>query len=717
MPGKTVAAELTGHPRRLAVLAAALLLTLGQPDLCLAAAPAVRPFAGNSGTTGLFDMPSARLMEDWVLRPHYSWSDPYGTYALTATVMPWLELNGRLIRISGLPSGLSSGYGDYKDKAVDFKLRLLEESGPWPALAFGAHDIHGTGLFSARYLVASKLLGPFDLSLGAGQGALAGEIMGGAGTGQGSADTGLDFLTSRPDRKTRPFGGVELRVNEELSLLAEYSSLTYENLLGMNEAAHSPINFGLKYRLGDNLELTASWQRGDRFGWSLSSPLPLEPEGAIPHRHRPFWVAGPELQAQAAGADKADLALIIRKEVALEGLSNVRVSVGDSIAWVEFENPTYQSQVTAMGRAMRAVASLVPPRITRIRLNLKANDLIVLSLGMNREVYEAYLRGALNEETLFAYSELDNQGNESRQLFLAEHPDATPISSGYYGSERFAWGIKPSWRMLLNDPSGFVKNNFSIAWKGTYYPWSGGQLRGMINTPIFNDISSSNTVEEREAVRTDFIEYEQQKEVRLEVLGFSQVVDLPDRWLVKAEAGFFESAFGGVGMEVYRPSRDGRWGIGLEGEWVRKRDIDNSFTFKDGPSYKTAFLNLHYRVLPEYGVDAGLKIGRFLAGDPGARLDLSRTYKYFTIGGWYTVTDTSRFTADYNQGYRDKGVYLTVPFSIFTDYDAPAQLNYALRPWTRDPGQTVSQIYSLYPMSKLGDPDEFRRRFKEFTER
>ena len=171
-----------------------------------------------------------------------------------------------------------------------------------------------------------------------------------------------------------------------------------------------------------------------------------------------------------------------------------------------------------------------------------------------------------------------------------------------------------------------------------------------------------------------------------------------------------------MGGEIYRPSANGNWGVGIEGEWVRKRAIDNSFTFRSGPAYQTAFLNLNYRVLPEYGVNAGLKIGRFLAGDPGVRLDLSRTYKNFTIGGWYTVTDTSCFSSVYNRGYRDKGVYLSIPFSLFTDHDAPNQLFYSLRPWTRDPGQTVNQLYSLQPMSRLGDTEEFRRRFKEFTE-
>jgi hypothetical protein len=683
------------------------------------AATAPPPFAANSGGTGLFDMPSARLMADWSLRPHYSWADPYAIYAVTATVLPWIEINGRLVRISGIGGGPGrfSEYGDYKDKVIDVKFRLLEESDFWPALALGANDIHGTGLFSSRYLVAGKLWGPFDLTLGLGQGLLAGEQMGGAGSsGSASQDSAWDFLKSGLDRKTRPFAGVELRLNEHFSLLIEYSSLAYEKLKGVDEGAASPINFGLKYRLGDHLQLSTSWQRGYVFGWSLSSYFPLEPVGLLPHKKQPFRIADQTLREKAGGVDKDELARIIRREVFREKLSNVRVAVADSSVWVEFENPTYQSNIAAMGRATAVVASLVPPRIQWLYINLKANDLVRLTLKLNREAYEAYARGLIDDETLFRYLETSNQGNESRHDFNEKHPESTRLTESYYGSRRFTYGLKPSWRTLLNDPSGFVKHNIALAWKAAYYPWSGGQFRGMIRTPLYNNISSANEVEEQEAVRTDFIEYEKQQDIRLEVLGFAQVVDLPGHWLAKAEGGFFESAYGGAGLELYRPAAGGRWGFGLEGQWVKKRDVDNSFTFRSGPSYHTAFLNLHYRLLPDYGVDVGLKLGRFLAGDQGVRLDLSRTYKYYTIGAWYTITDTDRFTASYNQGYHDKGVYLSIPFSIFTDHESPIQLLYSLSPWTRDPGQTVSQIYSLYPMARMGDPDYLRRHFDEFME-
>ena len=672
-------------------------------------------FPSNSGNTGLFDMPSARLMPDWQVRVHYSRTAPYSTYAVGVTFLPWLEVNGRLTEISGAPSGLSADYGDNKDKALDFKIRLWPETAVRPAVAIGATDIHGTALFASRYLVASKLLGPLDVTLGVGQGILAGERTSGAGSaGSAADDAGFDFLVSDPDRPTSWFGGAEFWLTRDLSLLAEYSSLDYELLSNVGEEADWPVNFGLKYRWGKSI-LTASYQRGQEFSGAFTMQFPLGPEGMLPWKKQPFWTADAALQKMAAAASNEELALIVRNEVAAERFSNVRAAVSDAAVWVEIENPTYQSNIKAMGRALRAVSSIVPRRIEWIYLNLKIKDLIQLSVKMGRQDFEAFVDGRLDGATLLEFSEITNEGNECRQAFLASAPGASPLT-GRYGTKAYSFGLKPSWQTLINDPSGFLKHRVSLVWKAAYYPWAGGIVKGMIRTPIFNNISSSNEVLEADPVRTDFIEFIQQTDVRLESLAFDQVFDLPGRWLARAEVGLFESAYGGVGAELFRLSGDGRWGIGLEAEWARKRDVEDDFKFQDATNYQTAYVNLYYKLWPALGVDVGLKLGRFLAGDWGGRLDVSRTFRHFSIGAWYTVTDTDVFAAPYNQGYHDKGVYLSIPFSIFKDSDVPGQLFYSIRPWTRDPGQTVAQVNSLYPMARLGDKEDFKQRVEELKQ-
>jgi hypothetical protein len=169
--------------------------------------------------------------------------------------------------------------------------------------------------------------------------------------------------------------------------------------------------------------------------------------------------------------------------------------------------------------------------------------------------------------------------------------------------------------------------------------------------------------------------------------------------------GALESAYTGVGGELFRFFANDRLGMGLEGQVLRKRDPGSSVGL-DPDSWRiftTAYINLYGLLLPDKGLAAGLKIGRFLAGDVGARLDVSRTFRHFTLGAWFTVTGTGHLESSKNVGHRDKGVYIRIPLSIFRFHDAPGHFSYALSSFTRDPGQTVSQPNPLYPMAPGAD--------------
>lgn len=671
----------------------------------------------NSGVTGLIDMPTARLMPDWNLRAYYTWADPYKTFGMSATPLPWFEINGRLTEVYGLL--YTPSYGDYKDKALDIKIKLLNENKSQPALAIGATDVHGTGLFTSRFICANKFYGPFDITLGAGQGILAGEFVGGTGSsGSASQDAAVEFLTSGAS-KTRLFGGTELLITDKLSFLAEYSSLDYERLFGVTEASSpgdTPLNFGVRYHPWEGSVASLSYLRGKFWGWSLSTNFPLGPEGILPWKKQPYRILGEDLFQQAQEASNPELALIIREEVAAEGFSNVRVSVSDRSVWLEIENPTYLSETKALGRACRVAAAIVPERIQWLYISSKSRDLILTTIKMGRKDFEAFLVGRLDEQGLLEFIEFHNDGKEELAAFLKEEPVPSPITAPG-GTKRYRLGAKPSLQTLFNDPSGFLKSSFSMLWQASYFPWPGGLIRGSVRTPFYNNISTAVEVDESNPTRTDFVNYKGRSDVHLETLAFDQVFDLPDNWLGRAEVGLFEAAYGGVGAELFRFYHNGRWGLGMESEVVKKRDFENDLEFKDSTIYKTLFLNVYHKLIPTYGVDAGIKIGRFLGGDWGGRLDLSRTYKYFTMGAWYTATNSADvFQSAYNKGYNDKGVYFIIPFSIFTDRDTPSRLTYSISPWTKDPGQIVNQITSLYPLAERANIDALERNLNDMKE-
>ena len=61
----------------------------------------------------------------------------------------------------------------WKDKGFDLKIKLLDESEYFPAVAVGALDFGGTGFYSSEYFVASKRIEDFDFTLGIGWGRFA----------------------------------------------------------------------------------------------------------------------------------------------------------------------------------------------------------------------------------------------------------------------------------------------------------------------------------------------------------------------------------------------------------------------------------------------------------------------------------------------------------------------------------------------------------------
>ena len=94
---------------------------------------------------------------------------------ISATPFNWMEVSLRyadinLYKYSPFPS--FSGDQTYKDKSFNLKFKLIEEGEKNPELSIGFRDFIGTGNFSSEYIVSSKKIGDFDISVGLGWGNL-----------------------------------------------------------------------------------------------------------------------------------------------------------------------------------------------------------------------------------------------------------------------------------------------------------------------------------------------------------------------------------------------------------------------------------------------------------------------------------------------------------------------------------------------------------------
>src|SRR5690606_32909518 len=104
--------------------------------------------------------------------------------------------------------------------------------------------------------------------------------------------------------------------------------------------------------------------------------------------------------------------------------------------------------------------------------------------------------------------------------------------------------------------------------------------------------------------------------------------------------GLLESMFGGIGGEVlYRPF-DAGWAIGVDANWVKQRGFRQDFDFRDYSTWTGHVTG--YSQTRFWDILAKGSAGRYLAGDYGATLDLSRRLANgVTVGAWGTRTNVS----------------------------------------------------------------------------
>lgn len=130
----------------------------------------------------------------------------------------------------------------------------------------------------------------------------------------------------------------------------------------------------------------------------------------------------------------------------------------------------------------------------------------------------------------------------------------------------------------------------------------------------------------------------------------SDDADLPVEQLVKqldedlygmVYSGYLESMFACVGGEaLYRPMGE-RWAVGVDMNWVKQRDFDQGLGLRDYSTI-TGNATLYYRSSFQ-DILGALSVGRYLAKDYGATLDLPREFSNgVRFGGWVTITNATK---------------------------------------------------------------------------
>lgn len=668
-----------------------------------------RPTLNFYGAPGLIDMPSGEALPDGQFTvgvSHFA-GTTRSTVSFQAT--PRISASFRYIGIRDANIG---GFDTYRDRSFDIRFLLKKEDRIWPAVSVGLQDFAGTGIYAGEYIAATKsfegggrLPGTVKFTAGLGWGRLGsagavGAPFGGARPGFESGDTGGEPSVDQWFRgPAAPFAGVEWQINDKFGVKAEYSSDAYtveEDQFGIL-TRKSRFNFGAEYQVSDTVRLGAYYLYGSEFGVNLQlqlnprrslTPVRTTPTGPI--AQRPSRASQPEAwttawtdNAQAPGL----LSEALKPVLAASGLELIALQVSAREAELRFRNKRYPTASVAVGRAARAMAQTLPPSVETFRIVTVERNLAQSAVVIRRSDLEALEYAPDATDALLAVTDFEAASPNLAGAVLNEdlYPD-------------FSWSIGPYINNSYFDPDEPVRVDGGIKFSGTYRPAAGWEIGGAVKYRLFGNIGDSDRVSNSalEPVRTNAVLYARE-DLTLQNLYVSKQWKPADDVYARVTAGYLERMFGGVSAEALWKPVGSRLALGVEANYVKQRDF-SGLGFQEY-SVATGHASAYYEVADGYL--GQVDVGRYLAGDVGATVTLTREFSNgWRVGGFVTLTDVS--AEDFGEGSFDKGVSLTIPVGWFLGQPTRRAVSTTIRPIQRDGGARVGVPGRLYNQVRSG---------------
>lgn len=699
------------------VLAPALLALSILPEV--AVADRYRTTQSDFGGVGLLQTPTARFADEGGFRFNANRVSPYSRYSISVTPLPWLEGTLRYTAMTNLKYGGDSDFGgnqSNKDKAIDAKLLVWKESYWVPQVSLGLIDLAGTGLFSSEFLVANKRFYDLDLSLGVAWGyhGTRGDVSRPFGSlrkeeraGRKSGDQGGDFNTSTYfSGPAAFFGGVEYQTPWDrlrLKLEVEGNDYTLEPSDPDFKKSDTPINLGAVFQVSKGIDVSAGWERGNTamVGVTFHTNLKttkgpgkfLDP---APEPRRPLPVG--------VTAEQVDWADVSQRLKANAGFEVEDIAVKDREVIVTGQQTKYRNEAEGVTRASRVLDnSLGEDNYDWYTLVNKPLGLAVSETSIKAQRLRDYEQNAADAEDL-------------RRGIVNATPSVLSSDLMHTAElEKFEWGLSLGYNQNMGGPDGFILYQFVGRANAAYRFNRNHWVRGHIATNLLDNFDKFTYTADSKLprVRTYIREYLTTSDVTLENLQYTATHHLNRDVYAMGYAGLLESMYGGVGGEIlYRPFDQG-WAIGADANWVKQRGFRQDFDFRDYSTWTGHVTG--YSETRFWNILAKGSAGRYLAGDYGATLDLSRRFANgITVGAWATKTDVS--SEDFGEGSFDKGIYFTFPFDSFFARSSTSSGTIAWNPLTRDGGARLARRYGLYNMTDARNIDHFNDGFGQVFE-
>jgi hypothetical protein len=619
---------------------------------------------------GLIEMPTALSLPDAQIAATIAGSSSQRMVTLTFQAAPRLTGAFRYGRFDGVVDGI------LYDRSFDLHYRLRDEAGPWPALAIGLRDMVGTAVNSSEYLVATKTLGAgLTATAGLGWGRMGShaDVANPFGWDTRAMDVGLG---GTPDSGAwfhgpmATFGGLDWQANARTRLTIEYSSDAHQEEVDRGVVDYrSPINVGLSYAASPGVVVGAQVMHGSMIAASVTLTFnPKSPPAGGDRSPAP----APFADGSEVTTDFATLRETVARDLLAEGITLVGLTITGDTAVLQVENTRHPLVAQMIGRTARVLAADLPANIKVFAVEPTAQGMPVARVTLERGSLRALEYNA-DQAALGLAAAMFSPAEMGADLDLGQTPP-------------FGWGVTPYVSMSLFDPESPLRGDVGLQSTAKYAFSPNLSISGAVRLKVAGNVGSSDRVSGSVLphVRSDALLYAQNGASGLENLTVDHFGRIGPEIFTHISAGYLEPMFAGVVTEVLWQPVASRLSLGAELGHVMQRDTDKLFGVQDYNyqvtlGHMSAFYNLNH------GYQVQVDAGRYLAGDWGSTLTVSRAFDNgWKVGVFATKTDVSY--EDFGEGSFDKGFVITAPLAWITGQRSTTAARVTLRPILRDGG-------------------------------
>lgn len=692
------------------------------------------------GGVGLIETPSARFRDDGTMTLGMSSAIPFNRSYFVLQVLPRVEVTIKYNQIDVSPSNpidrwtkwfrFTGGSYTGRDKSFDARIKLFEETDRMPAIAMGLTDLAGTNKFASEYIVATKNYGDFDLSLGLGFGAMGGRAhidnplglisdrfkqnrltsqgMGGTfNVGDWFSSESASFFGSL--QYATPIDNLNLQLEYDPKKLTDFEGLY--NSYGEYDASDSPINVGLNYLLFNRFNLGVALLRGDTAYINISSSTNLNENFGFSNKPLPKKEIGPKLYYEFDDLEQKGHVQLVNRimyMLAGEGITPHSITFDENELIAEISQVRFRKTIEAIDTTSRILAENSTSEIERITVSIVDKGIETFRSSIIRDsLVRSLSTGPLKEKEVKIHDlneplyDQDSFHYKNNFLFPNLFWDVNPNVKGIIGGRDhfYFWKLEA----LLDLEYAFTRNlsltaQLTASIKDNFDDWvyePAGETAGTLYR-----------------VRSDLRRYYREGRNSIQRLQMDYLQKSGRDFYTRVSGGIFEDMFAGFGGEVLYIPQGKSWAIGLDAYWVKQRDYDQLFSFKD---YQTVTGHLtFYQDIPFYDMRIKLSAGRFLAKDEGINIDIQRRFRNGTVvGAAASFTNVSK--KEFGEGSFSKWVYATIPFDVFVDFKTRNSTTMVWTPLTRDGGQPLHQNFRLYPLIKNSSDEMKTARTKNFS--